>query len=178
MYETLHRHSIPLMKLYDILWEKTIKYHFPDDGFNVFGIQCSDVAEAVLKNNGRVDFGAVSESRWRLAKSMLPLFSTTMRAFFSRPSRNFKETAWQDDDALFLKDNARIVFGAVSASHVKDPPNRLRRWIWKNMSGIFKGLWRYSARDTAQNSSPNIHLCQKCLHLTMRLVMVPCSGVR
>jgi hypothetical protein len=90
-----------------------MKYHFPDNDFNVFGIQCPDVAEAVLKNNARVDFGAVSESHGddlkndaapvfknnarivfrghlgisnrRPGKTMLPSFCETMRALFSGP---------------------------------------------------------------------------------------------
>jgi hypothetical protein len=41
-----------------------MKCHFPDNAFIVFGIQRADVAEAVLKNNARIIFGAVSESHF------------------------------------------------------------------------------------------------------------------
>jgi hypothetical protein len=60
-----------------------MKYHFRDNDFNVFGIQCPDVAEAVLKNNARVDFGA---------------------------SQNPTATACKNDAAPVFKNNARIVF--------------------------------------------------------------------
>jgi hypothetical protein len=50
------------MTIYDILREKTMKHNFPDNDFIVFGIQKPDVAEAVLKNNAGILFGAVSDS--------------------------------------------------------------------------------------------------------------------
>jgi hypothetical protein len=43
-----------------------------------------------------------------------------MRASFSRPSQKLVAAACQNDAALVLKVNARIVFGAVSASLVDD----------------------------------------------------------
>jgi ABC-type hemin transport system substrate-binding protein len=76
-----------------------MKYHFPDNDIIVFGIQSPDMADAVLK---------------------------TVRALFLGPSQNLTETACQNDAVLVLKDNARIVFGAVSASLVDDLPNKYR----------------------------------------------------
>jgi hypothetical protein len=52
-----------------------MKCHFPDIDFIVFGIQRADVAEAVLKNNERIVFGAVSESHCDgLKKQCFPVF--------------------------------------------------------------------------------------------------------
>jgi hypothetical protein len=80
-----------------------------------FGIQRPDMAEAVLKNNARIVFGAVSESHCDgLHRQCYPRFQKTMRASILRPSQNLVATACQNYAALVLKDNARIVFGAIS----------------------------------------------------------------
>jgi hypothetical protein len=66
-----------------------MKCHFPDNDFIVFGIQRADVAEAVLKNNVRIVFGAVSESHFDgLEKQCYPCFQKQCAHCFRGRLRN------------------------------------------------------------------------------------------
>jgi hypothetical protein len=73
-----------------------MKCYFPANDFIVFGIQRADVAEAVLKNNARIVFGAVSEShfgglqkQWypRFQKQCAHCFRGRLRNFWRRPAK-------------------------------------------------------------------------------------------
>jgi hypothetical protein len=73
-----------------------MKCHFPDNDFIVFGIQRADVAEAVLKNNARIVFGAVSESHFdglkkqcypRFQKQCAHCFRGRLRNLWRRPAK-------------------------------------------------------------------------------------------
>jgi hypothetical protein len=73
-----------------------MKYHFPDNAFIVFGIQRPDVAEAVLENNARIVFGAVSESHCdglqkqcypRFQKECAHCFRGRLRNLWRRPAK-------------------------------------------------------------------------------------------
>jgi hypothetical protein len=82
------------------------------------------VAEAVWKNNAPFAFGAVSESHCDGLKNNATPVSKNNERIISRPSQNLVATGCRNDAALVLKENARIVFGAVSTSLVDDSPNK------------------------------------------------------
>jgi hypothetical protein len=93
-----------------IFHEKRLKYHFPHNGLK--GIQWPAVAEAVLKNNARIVFEAVSESHNDgHRKDADPIFKNDAR-IVSGLSQNLAQTAWQNDAALlFLKTKHALFSG-------------------------------------------------------------------
>jgi hypothetical protein len=66
-----------------------MKCHFRDNDFIVFGIQMWDVAEAVLKTDALIVFGAVSESHCHgLQNNATPFPKTNARNFFEAVSES------------------------------------------------------------------------------------------
>lgn len=115
------------------------------------------MAEAVLKNNARIVFGAVSEShgdglqkrccprfqkqcahcfrgrlripRRRPAKTMLPSFRKTVRALFLGASQHLTSTTRQTNYAAKFESNARDVLGGVNFPRSRHGPEQLPPYL-------------------------------------------------
>jgi hypothetical protein len=113
------------MKIYDILWEKTIKCRFWNDDFIVFGIQWADVAEPVLKNDVPIVLGVVLEIRENdPPKQCCHRFGKQCAGCFEGSFQNKSKTTCQNNTLIDFENNARVV---CEGAFERLPTNRYKR---------------------------------------------------